>query len=225
MLAFTFALTLESCGLFGSSYPDLSETISNPSDQFIIASTDSSKVSRAFPFKGTASTCDGSHGGAHIHFNAESADYTVNIYSPVAGEIENVEPCFANGDNDKYDIDIGFAEHDGDEVQFNLSIEPMAGKLCSTGSSDYYQPYILVSEGDKVTKGQLIAKMLVKTGTHDDGHIHFHMSKDNAKVCPNIFNATVEASFASLYGSDTCASSYAANFCFGPGSGQDITGL
>ena len=92
----------------GSSLPNLSEIIDNPSDQFILDSQGLEKVSRAFPYKGAASDC--AHEGAHLHFKSEDNPYEIKVYAPTDGIISNIDNCYDLGNgNDKFGIAIKIA--------------------------------------------------------------------------------------------------------------------
>ena len=115
---------------------DLSEIVSNPSDQFIIDSDGLSKVSRAHPYMGSNESC--AHAGAHLHFQSEDSPYLINVYAPVDGVIGSIDKCYDLGNgNDKFTVNLKFASHQGSDLSLSLSLEPFAGYLCQE-DEDYY---------------------------------------------------------------------------------------
>lgn len=101
----------------------------------------------------------------------------------------------------------------------------MDGTPCDT-DADYYTPYIFVEEGEQVVKGQILGQMYKTAQPADGAHIHFDILNDrtNSFYCPNIFNTSIETSFASLFGTDVCGGvQFPATFCYQPGPGEDLT--
>ena len=205
---------------------ELSEIISNPSDQFIIDSDGLEKVYRAHPYKGAEETC--SHTGAHLIFTTEGAPYTVDVYAPVDGVITQIRNCvdLENG-NDKYDILLEFANHQGSTVSLSFSLEPFGGYLCQD-DENYYNQYIFVEEEQNVKKGDLIAQLYKPGGDTPSTHICFSLSSAlaNRMHCPNIFNASVVSDFADVLGGETCdGDELGETLCYKPADGEDLTGL
>ncbi len=120
---------------------------------------------------------------------------------------------------------IAFANHDGDAVELDYSIEP-DGTPCAA-NPDAYAPYLLVEEGDAVVKGQLIARQLKTANGSDGAHVHFDLRNGGDVACPNIFTAAVTSSFDAHYGTEACSGTpfAAPTFCFQPDAGEDLTGL
>ncbi|MBY0451449.1 MAG: hypothetical protein K2P92_00350, partial [Bdellovibrionaceae bacterium] len=107
-----------------------------------------------------------------------------------------------------------------------------AGHPCSGGvaSADntFFHNYILVTAGEAVTKGQLVAKLYIPAGSSDDTHIHFNTSVETLGfACPNIFNSTISTAFDNYFSATGCVGGpYAGGgFCVQPGPGEDQTGL
>lgn len=212
-----------------SAFPDISSFASLPSDQFIINSEGISKVSRAHPYKGASTSC--SHAGAHLHFTNDGAPYTVDIFAPADGVINRIDKCLDIGTSDRYGFTLAFARSGSNVISFEFSLEPMDGHPCSPGyggNPDFFTPYILVSEGQEVSKGDLLGRLLKTNNGSDNTHIHFHLLKEGPYTfhCPNIFDAAITSTFGSLYGGETCSgSSMPATFCYCPDPGEDLTGL
>lgn len=227
-LAFFFGGLVISCTDWAAQYDDISTFVSSPSDQFFLTPSGLAKVSRAFPYKGTSSGC--AHSGAHVNFTNTGAPYTVDIIAPAAGKIGRVDKCKYIGSTDRYGVTLNFASSNGEIIAFDFSIEPHDGYLCSGGNdgsdNGFYHSYIFVDEGDKVSKGDVIARMYKSNSGDDGAHVHFNLTYGDSTACPNIFSSAVTTTFSSLFGTENCnGSSYPATFCYLPGSGEDLTGL
>lgn len=215
-----------------SNYPDISTISATPATQFIIDPTliATAAIARTMPFSGSASSC--THAGAHIHFQRSGSSSLVDVYSPVNGTIGRVDKCYIVGSNDKYEINIYFANNGGNVVSLSLSLEPFGGFLCSGGSSGSdngaYHSRIFVNEGDTVTAGQLIAKMFVPAGAGDDTHIHFHLNTDSVGFsCPNIFSSAISSVFDDKFSATGCSGGAfpEGGLCSQPGTNENITTL
>ncbi len=77
--------------------------------------------------------------------------------------------------------------------RFCYSIEPM----CPEPSREFYKKFILVREGQKVRKGDVIAYLYTPPSSGDGCHIHFHLMIDGRKgfLAPAIFTAGVVKAF------------------------------
>ncbi len=233
---------ISSCGLFDdeanvdvSKFPEITAFSSTPTQLFIVDEDGKSRITRTQPMmgsQGTETTCQ--HNGAHIHFEDTGADYTINIVAPVAGTISLVDTCKYNGENDKYDIWLAFAQDQGDPVRLLYSIEPMAGNLCSGGDqkadNGTFAPFIFVEEGETVEAGQVIAQFVRKASTQtgdDSAHIHFALRVGDETACPNLFDSSVRAFqyslFDPLFIPETCRSldfSEDNAFCINPSDSE-----
>lgn len=224
-----FRVTEASVVMDPFDFPDISLFGITPSDQFIIDSIGLSKVSRASPFKGAGTSC--AHAGAHLNFTNTSAPYTVDIFAPADGTINRVDRCLDIGATDRYGFSLAFARSGSNTVSFEFSLEPQDGHPCSPaygGNPDFFAPYIFVTEGQQVSKGDLLGRLLKTNNGSDSAHIHFHLLKEevNSFHCPNIFDTTITGTFGSLYGAETCSgSAMPATFCYCPASNEDLTGL
>jgi hypothetical protein len=222
-------------------YPELTTFASSPSTTFLLDSAGMSNISRAPPFKGTSLACG--HNGAHLHFSNTGAPYTVPIHAPVAGTISSVTKCFANlkGGNDQVNISIAFAQHGGQTYDFNFTIEPMAGYLCScqadgTGcgtpglDNHHWWPYVHVAVGDTVNPGDVIADFPKVDNGGDGSHIHFDVQAEGGGTfgCPDIFSPAIVTDFGAHVGIETCSGTPfgAATLCYMPDPGEDpVNGL
>jgi hypothetical protein len=173
--------------------PDISAIMLSPSDTFISPLDQFSPaglVEGIIPMPGTDSgSCY--HPGAHVEYVATSTQEVVDIYAPLDGVITHVDKCFPTEGtyyDQQYKIHMAYAQRDGDLFELELGMEPMAGKPCD-GDPDYFSPYILVSEGEEVSKGQLIGRMVLLPGYKS--HIHFNSKFRGIFMCPDIFNTAV----------------------------------
>lgn len=200
------AVTVVALALFGCSppavstdakLPDLFSFLTKPSDRFLV---DIKELTRGHPFLGVDSPRP--HAGGHVHFDNsdnlwpkgkdEPANYPA-IYAVADGVVSRIDTHFANGTNDRYGLDLTFAtDRTGSACRFCYSIEPMAPEP----SEGFYKKFILVSEGQKVRKGDVIAYLFTppKIG---GCHIHFHLMIDGRKgfFAPAIFTPELAKAF------------------------------
>ena len=213
VVAAAILITLNSCGLFGggdsgngsdggdyggyppavADLPDISAINASPSDTFLTSLAEfvpSGLVEGIEPMPGSnAGSCY--HPGAHVVYAVTSTRQVVNIYAPLDGVITNADKCFpveGSYSNQQYKIHMAYAQRDGDVFELELGMEPMAGNLCD-GDPDYFSPYIFVTYGEEVSKGQLIGRVVLEPG--HQAHIHFNSKYRGVFMCPDIFNSTV----------------------------------
>lgn len=207
--------------------PTIADFSATPADLFFVQDADLAKISRATPYFGSGTSC--AHQGAHVHFTDSDAPYTVDIVAPFAGVISDVTTCFDIGTTDRYGVDLIFATSGDDNVAMHFSIEPQDGHHCSDADddADFYSQYILVTEGEEVTKGQVLARFVKFANGSDGAHVHFDLNDDSGeKYCPNVFNQTITDAFQAVYGDSTCdGAALPATFCYEPDASEDLTGL
>lgn len=179
--------------------PDISVFLREPSDRFLV---DIDEVSRGHPFLGAKSPHP--HAGAHVHFDNrqnrwpkgkdEPSNYPA-IYAVADGVVSRVDTKFGlPGGNDRYGLDLTFARDSrGATCRFCYSIEPM----CPEPSAGFYKKFLLVEEGQKVRKGDVVAYLYTPPSSGDGCHIHFHLMIDGKKsfLAPAIFTAEVAEEF------------------------------
>jgi hypothetical protein len=182
-----------------SDLPEISAFLTKPSDCFLV---DVREVTRGHPLLGVHSHHP--HGGAHVHFDNtkkrwpkgkdEPANYPA-IYAVADGVIGRIDTRFSlNGGNDRYGLDLIFAKDKaGAACRFCYSIEPM----CPEPSEGFYKKFLLVKEGQKVRKGDVIAYLYTPPASGDGCHIHFHLMIDGKKdfLAPAIFTPEVGKTF------------------------------
>jgi hypothetical protein len=79
------------------------------------------------------------------------------------------------GGNDRYGVELMFAkDKTGAACRFCYSIEPM----CPEPSEGFYKKFLLVEQGQKVRKGDVIAYLYTLPSSDDGCHIHFHLMID-----------------------------------------------
>jgi len=177
--------------------PSLLHFQTNRSDRFPI---DIPFIDAGHPFKGRRALSP--HQGAHVHWDNSTntwprggtavSNYPA-IYAVADGVVDRVDYTFRVGANDRYGVDIAFAQ-DGSQVYvFAYSIEPMIPEP----APDFYRPFILVSRGQRVSKGDIIAYMYLPPGAGIGSHVHFHIKPKNTSLfqAPAIFSEALVDSF------------------------------
>jgi hypothetical protein len=179
--------------------PGISTFLTNPSDRFLV---DIEDVSRGHPLLGVNSPHP--HGGGHVHFDNsrnrwpkgkdEPANYPA-IYAVADGVVGRIDTRFGlPGGNDRYGLDLIFSkDKSGAKCRFCYSIEPM----CPEPSDGFYKKFLLVKDGQKVHKGDIVAYMYTPSSSGDGCHIHFHMMVDGKKgfLTPAIFTPEIVRAF------------------------------
>jgi hypothetical protein len=179
--------------------PEISTFLTKPSHRFLV---NVDEVNRGHPFLGANSPHP--HGGAHVHFNNakkrwptgkdEPANYPA-VYAVADGVVSRIDTRFGlPGGNDRYGLDLTFAKDSvGAACRFCYSIEPM----CPEPSEGFYKKFLLVKEGQKVRKGDVIAYLWTPQSSGDGCHIHFHLMIDGKKgfLAPAIFTSEIVKAF------------------------------
>jgi hypothetical protein len=178
--------------------PEIAAFLTKPSDRFLVQINE---ISRGHPFLGADSPRP--HAGGHVHFDNtgnrwpkgedKPADYPA-VYAVADGVVSRVDTHFAlSGGNDRYGLDLTFAkDRKGSQFRFCYSIEPMAPEP----SKDFYKKFLLVKEGQRVRKGDVIAYLYTPPRVNDC-HIHFHLMVDgrNGFLAPAIFEPKIVKEF------------------------------
>jgi hypothetical protein len=185
-----------------ASLPDIQYFKTNPSDRFLV---DIQTITVGHPFRGRRANTP--HQGAHTHWdNTDNAwpqggtlpeNYPV-IYAVADGIIDRIDYKLQVGTNDRYGVDLAFAENDTSVYLFNYSIEPMIPEP----SADFYRQFIHVTLGQHVQKGDTIAFMYLPPGAGIGCHIHFHIQQTNRNnfLAPAIFRSDVVDTFYARWG-------------------------
>lgn len=194
--------------------PDISTFLTTPSDQFLV---DVASVTSGHPFKGGKEVpevvgelfSNSPHDGAHVHFDNSSNQWPVGgsspenyppVYAIADGVIDSVADYAAVGSNYKYDINLAFAEKEGHKLLFSYSIEP----LINPNNANFYKPYIKVTQGQAVHKGDIIAYFYLPPNGDIGSHIHFHISNTGNNsdpfMAPAIFESSIVSQFHNHFG-------------------------
>lgn len=211
-LVLTLILAISSgCGGGGSDggtvdpypgLPTLAQVQANRSDRFLV---DVQYVDAGHPHKGKRAITP--HQGAHVHWDntanawpsggAAPSNYPA-IYAATDGYVARIDYKYPVAPNDRYGIDIAFAREGATVYLFSYSIEPMVPEP----SADFYKQFILVTPGQRVTKGDVIAYMYLSPGAGIGSHIHFHIKPNNADLflAPAVFADTVVDAFFARWG-------------------------
>jgi len=181
-----------------SGLPDISTFLRAPSDRFL---ADIDHITGGCPFKGVNSSRP--HGGAHIYF-----DNSANTWPKAGTNPENCPPIYAVADAiitridysfrlrtgaDRYGLDLCFAsDKGGSGYRLCHSIEPFVPEP----SESFYRRFILVSLGQRVKKGDIIAYMYMPPGM-PNVHIHFHVMRMGRSgfMAPAIFTPDLVKQF------------------------------
>lgn len=163
------------------STTDVSELVKKKNATFLVDSSE-----RYSTHAGYGTSC--AHPGAHVIFDEDNT--ARNIYAVTDGVIARVDKCETAGDHNKYNILLNIGLAGATPVYMEYSIEPFGGKPCDN-NEDFFKNAILVEEGDVVSKGQVIATITPGQGSDGSAHIHFNLIADGAKICPDIFPASV----------------------------------
>jgi hypothetical protein len=189
-------------GLEASSrgYPDLpniTQFRTNRSDRFLV---DIEYLSAGHPFKGRRAIQP--HQGAHLHWDNSGnawprggtavSNYPA-IYAVADGYVDRIDYSFKVGTNDRYGVSLAFARNKETVYSFCYGIEPMIPEP----ARGFYRRYILVSQGQRVKKGDVLAFMYLPPGAGVGSHIHFHIQARNggAFLAPAIFSDKVVEDF------------------------------
>ena len=181
--------------------PELSSFDSERTDRFIV---DLEYVVAGHPYKGQG-TKDPDN-GAHVNWdNSENlwpegtavTDYPA-IYAVADGYVSKINNYYQVGENYKYDVNMVFARKDGKPVKLHYAIEPSMNPQ----DESFYLPYIMVSEGQSVQKGDVLAYMYLQPDDKFPGpHIHFSVQPEGEEQqAPAIFTDSVTQEFYSRWG-------------------------
>jgi len=177
--------------------PDLTQFETHRSDRFLV---DIQYISAGHPFKGRRALEP--HQGAHIHWDNSRNPWPKGgvavtnypaIYAVADGYVDRIDYSFKVGTNDRYGVSLALATNRASVYSFCYGIEPMIPEP----APDFYRRYILVSEGQRVKKGEIIAYMYLAPGAGIGSHIHFHLQAHNggAFLAPDIFTSEIVEGF------------------------------
>ena len=185
-----------------SDLQDIQSFKVTPSDRFVV---DISTIDAGIPFKGRRANTP--HQGAHTHWDNTSNTWPQGgtvptnypaIYAVADGYINRIDYSYPVGANHRYGIDLAFASSSNSVIVFCYSIEPMVPEP----SVDFYKRFILVTLGQQVKKGDIIAYMYLPPFAGIGCHIHFHLQQLNKNnfLAPAIFASGIVDSFSTRWG-------------------------
>ena len=184
-----------------SELPELSDFIANPTDQFLV---DMSYISGGNPFMGQGT--NDPDNGAHVNWDNSGNQWPEGtavsdfpaIYAIADGYVKTINTWESVGEtNSKYDIWFVFAQKDGVAVRFAMSIEPST----NPGDASFYEPFIVVKEGQSVRKGDVLAYMYLEPNKDIGPHIHFSVAPEQEEQqAPAIFTDELVEAFHDNWG-------------------------
>lgn len=189
--------------------PPLSYFQKNPSDRFPVDLNE--HVTQTQPYRGRRIVQ--AHSGLHVNYSDENGRWSTiadsndptrypAIYAISDGIVQAIEPVKDVRNPQKhhqsYEIRLSIAElPSGEHLRVSYGIEPFVMEP----EPGFYKRFILVKEGQRVLKGEVIAYFYVPPGaTERSTHLHFHASSNKRILAPTLFDDTVKQKFQSLFG-------------------------
>ena len=191
-----------------NSLPLITTFLSEPSNQFIV---DLSNVRRGHPYRGR--DAEKPHTGGHLYFNLDKIpDSPKNpakfpaIYAVADGIITRIDYSFRLREmfepalnqrvaNQRFGLGLTFARSGTTAIAFHYSIEPFIDPQDPT----FYEPFILVKPGQRVKKGDIIARMYIPPmkSIAEKTHIHFNLIREGGGgfISPSIFTQEIVREF------------------------------
>ena len=188
--------------------PDIETFQGSRSDRFLV---DLKQVRTGHPYKGVRA--ERPHTGAHIYFRpllkrlkATDVQRYPAIYAVADGVVTRIDYSFRLREiyvsalkrrvaNRRYGIGLAFAQMDGAPVEMHYSIEPFV----DPGDVKFYDPFILIRVGQRVKKGQVIARMYLPDDPRvaENSHIHFNLLGGRRRhfQSPSIFDERIVRAF------------------------------
>ena len=190
------------------SLPSIKDFHKRPSDRFLV---DLEVVRRGHPYKGRRA--ERPHTGGHVYFDVQdisgstkTIQKSLAIYAVADGIITRIDYSFRlremfepalgkNVANSRYGIGLTFAREGNTGVTFHYSIEP----FIDPGTDNFYDQFILVKLGQRVKKGQVIARMYIPENQKlaEKTHIHFNLIREGGGgfISPSIFDQKIVREF------------------------------
>lgn len=188
--------------------PDIRMFIDDPSDRFLV---DLNLVRTGHPFKGR--NAQRPHTGGHVYFqlpektiSAADVHRFPPIYAVADGVITRVDYSFRLREvyvsaserrlsNTRYGVGLMFARLSRYAVEMHYSIEP----FIDPGDEKFYDRFIFVKAGQRVKKGEVIARMYIPPDRRiaQNTHIHFNLlgGRDHTFQSPSIFHENIVKRF------------------------------
>ncbi|MGE0756591.1 MAG: alpha/beta hydrolase fold domain-containing protein [Pirellulaceae bacterium] len=189
------------------SLPSMDDFRDQPTDQFIVPWD---VYRTGHPYLG--SRAKRPHTGGHLYFHVPDVVLDPSrpetyppIYACANGIVTRVDEAFrlrpiyfpnsgTTRSNVRYGVDFAFARSGNRPVTFHYSIEPMV----DPGDLEFYRRFLLVVPGQRVRKGETIARMYLppKRADFENSHIHFNLIRERQFQAPSIFSASIVEKFA-----------------------------
>ena len=191
-----------------STLPDIGTFRDSRSDRFLV---DLEMVRTGHPYKGKNSRRP--HTGGHVYFRlpekaipAQQVKRFPAIYAVADGVISRIDYSFRLREifissigrrvaNTRYGIGLMFARSSSRPVVMHYSIEPFV----DPGDTKFYDRFVLVKVGQRVKKGDIIARMYIPSDRRvaQNTHIHFNLLGGPKQTfqAPAIFNQRIVRRF------------------------------
>lgn len=188
--------------------PDIRTFAEQRSNRFLV---DLDVVRSGHPYRGKNAARP--HTGGHVYFSLPERPLTAKdverfpaIYAVADGVVTRVDYSFRLREmfepalrrrvaNYRYGVGLAFASMDGAPVVFHYSIEPFV----DPGDASFYDPFLLVKPGQRVKKGDIIARMYMPKNRElaAKSHIHFNLigGRDHRFLAPTIFTDAIAKRF------------------------------
>ena len=195
-----------------ATLPDIRTFRARTSDRFLV---NLETVRSGHPYKGKHASRP--HTGGHVYFHLPrkkiqkgDVERFPAIYAVADGVISRIDYSFRLREiyissidrrvsNTRYGIGLMFAKSAGRAVVMHYSIEPFV----DPGDSKFYDRFLLVKIGQRVKKGDIIARMYIPPDRRvaQNAHIHFNLlgGPKRSFQAPAIFNRRIVLRFHSTW--------------------------
>lgn len=193
--------------------PHIDSFRDSKSNRFLV---DLDVVRTGHPYKGK--NAKRPHTGGHVYFKAPTRQLSADdvesypaIYAVADGVISRIDYSFRLREmfepaldrrvaNTRYGIGLMFAKRDQRPVEMHYSIEP----FIDPEDDRFYDKFILVKPGQRVRKGDVIARMYIPPNMKlaVKSHIHFNLmsGKPRGFMAPAIFSKAIVQRFHATWG-------------------------
>ena len=192
--------------------PEIRSFAEQPSDRFLV---DVNVVRTGHPYKGE--NAQRPHTGGHIYFRISDKPLPLDdmaaypaIYAVADGFVSRIDYSFRLREmfepalgrrvaNYRYGIGLMFATMDDNPVELHYSIEPFV----DPENDKFYERFILVQPGQRVKKGEVLARMYIPQNRElaRKSHVHFNLigGKNHRFMSPSIFTGQIVKRFQTTW--------------------------
>lgn len=192
--------------------PELQSILTKTSDRFLV---DLDVVRLGHPYMGRNSNRP--HTGGHVYFKTPAkpdprkpSTYPA-IYAVADGFVSRIDYSFKLREmyepalrkrvaNYRYGVTLAIAQTEGAAVHFHYSIEP----FIDPEDEQFYDRFLLVKPGQRVKKGDVIARMYIPPNERlaQKSHVHFNLmnTKTRRFMAPVIFSEKIVERFRVTWG-------------------------